>query len=272
MARPRQRRESQITGPSVDSARGIELLKKQILKGRELLRSPVSKNDFDSWVLLTENYLQMVFGSDSDNVSNVLSHGRLISIPSRADEAWRENSRARRIDEMANAMESLVVLLETQAEISGSTQPVHTARVSSMSVFLVHGHDNETLQQTARFLEHLHLDVVILGEEANRGRTLIEKFEDHADVGFAVVLLTPDDVGGESAEKLAPRARQNVIFELGYFLSKLGRENVCALYVPSLEIPSDYPVLYVPVDDNWRINLAKEMKAAGLNIDMNLVI
>lgn len=115
---------------------------------------------------------------------------------------------------------------------------------------------------------------MVLREQPNQGRTVIEKFEDYSDVGFAVILLTPDDLGGKSASELLPRARQNVIFELGYFLAKLGRDRVCALHVPTLEIPSDYPVLYVPFDDQggWKIELAKEMKAAELNIDMNLAL
>jgi predicted nucleotide-binding protein len=106
-------------------------------------------------------------------------------------------------------------------------------------------------------------------------RTIIEKFEDYADVGFAVVLMTGDDRGGArdiafEAQKL--RARQNVVLELGYFLRRLGRSRVCALYVTSVEIPSDYPGgLYVLLDGGgaWRLQLARELRAAGLPVDMN---
>ena len=116
----------------------------------------------------------------------------------------------------------------------------------------------------------------ILREQPNRGRTIIEKFEDYADVGFAVVLLTPDDRGGTISgkpEKYMPRARQNVIFELGYFIGRLTRNRVCALYAAGVEIPSDYNgVLFIELDDKgaWKLEVAKEMKAAGLDIDMNL--
>jgi predicted nucleotide-binding protein len=114
------------------------------------------------------------------------------------------------------------------------------------------------------------LEVVILHEKASKGRTLIEKFEAHSDVAFAfaVVLLTPDDLGMLASgrrKKLAPRARQNVILELGYFVGKLTRERVCALCVNGVERPSDYDgVVYVPLDDGggWRFELAKELKAA----------
>lgn len=273
MPRPRRNQPSEPPGPrTVDPVGGIALLVDQINKARELSNSPVSGNDYDSWVLLTENYLRMAFGSESDNVSRVLAYGRHIIYPTGKGETWWANDRAERLKSMVRAMESLVVLLETEARLAGSTQLDPTTPTSLNRVFLVHGHNNEVLQETARFLEKLKLDVVVLREQPNQGRTVIEKFEDYADVGFAVVLLTPDDVGGESSSELQGRARQNVIFELGYFLAKLGRDRVCVLHVPTLEIPSDYPVLYVPFDDNWRLALAKEMRAARLDIDMNLVV
>ena len=129
--------------------------------------------------------------------------------------------------------------------------------------------------ETARFLEKLRQDVVILRELPTEGRTIDAKFEDHSDVGFAVVLLTPDDRGGSAAadhDALSPRARQNVIFELGYFIGKLGRDRVCALHRGGIELPSDYSgILYVPIDERgaWRLELAKELRAAGLPVDMN---
>jgi len=145
-------------------------------------------------------------------------------------------------------------------------------------VFLVHGHDEGTLHACARFLEKLDLPVVILREEPNQGRTIIEKFEHHSNVGFAVVLLTADDRGGVAGQKFEEqraRARQNVIFELGFFLGRLGRKRVCALYAEGVEIPSDYQgVVFVPLDDGqaWMFHLAKEMAAAGLPVDLNKAI
>ena len=114
----------------------------------------------------------------------------------------------------------------------------------------------------------LGLEPVILHEQANLGRTIIEKFEDHAHVGFAVALLTPDDAGSLQGEENSskPRARQNVIFEFGYFIGKLGRERVCALVKGDVEKPSDYDgVLYISLNDpnDWKIELIKELKAAG---------
>lgn len=141
-------------------------------------------------------------------------------------------------------------------------------------IFIVHGHDQGLKQEVARFLEKLELKPIILSEQSNGGRTVIEKFETNADVGFAVVLLTPDDIGSldENGAEQKHRARQNVIFELGYFVGKLGRNKVCALYDHTVELPSDiFGVVYVPLDGAgaWKFEFAKELKAAGYNFDGN---
>ena len=141
-------------------------------------------------------------------------------------------------------------------------------------IFIIHGRDNETKEAIARFLERLDLKPIILHEQSNQGRTIIEKFEQHAQVGFAVALLTPDDVGAlqEDARNLKPRARQNVIFEFGYFIGRLGRNRVCALTKGDVEIQSDYDgVVYIPLDDvgGWKMKLVKELKGAGIDVDAN---
>src|SRR6185503_1251434 len=142
-------------------------------------------------------------------------------------------------------------------------------------VFVVHGHDNEAKESAARFLERLELQPIVLHEQASSGRTVIEKFESYSDdIAFAVVLLTPDDVGAASVsrEDLRPRARQNVIMELGYFLGRLGRTRVCALYKGGVELPSDYQgVLYIDMDSSgaWKTKLAQELVQAKLTINLN---
>ena len=144
--------------------------------------------------------------------------------------------------------------------------------VASGKVFVVHGHDEGARETVARFIGKLELTPIILHEQASQGRTIVEKLERHGDVGYAVVLLTPDDVGGSDPAILQPRARQNVILELGYFLGRLGRDRVCALYGGKLELPSDYMgVIYIPFDSGggWRLSLAKELKAADFDVDMN---
>lgn len=142
------------------------------------------------------------------------------------------------------------------------------------NVFIVHGHDEQAKESSARFIEKLGLNAVILHEQANQGQTIIEKLEKHTDAAYAVVLFTPDDVGACSAspEKLQPRARQNVLVELGYMAAKIGRSRVCVLRKGNVEIPSDFlGVLYIDIDaaGAWRLTLAKELKVAGLNVDLN---
>ena len=151
------------------------------------------------------------------------------------------------------------------------------AAATSRKVFVVHGHDQALLQQVARFLERLQLEPIVLFEQPAEGQTIIEKLERHSDVRFAVVLLTPDDVGKAARDDGAvrPRARQNVLLEMGYFLGRVGRDSVVALYHESVELPSDYRgVEYIKIDAEgaWMLKLARELKAASLPVDMNRAI
>lgn len=162
---------------------------------------------------------------------------------------------------------------KTYVITSGQSQP-KLIMPTSNKIFIVHGHDEGALNGLARFLEKLKLEVIILKEQPNQGRTIIEKYEDSAaEVGFAVVLLTPDDVGSAvSAEGHNQRARQNVIFELGYFAGKLGRGRVCLLRKGNVEIPSDlFGVVYTEMDpaEGWKQALVKELKAAKIEFDAN---
>jgi CheY-like chemotaxis protein len=140
-------------------------------------------------------------------------------------------------------------------------------------VFLVHGHDEAAKEIVARCIERLGVQVIILHEQPSAGRTIIEKLEDYADASdFAVVLLSPDDFGGSQRQPRhkRPRARQNVVFELGYFIGKLGRHKVWTLSREEVEIPSDYHgVLYLPMDPGggWRRKLEQEMRHAGVDIN-----
>lgn len=143
------------------------------------------------------------------------------------------------------------------------------------SVFLVHGHNEATREMSARLLEKLGLTAIILNEQVSGSDTIIEKLERYASVHFAVVLMTGDDVGGKKSatdQVLQDRARQNVVLELGYFMGKIGRRKVCVLYEKGVELPSDYyGVVYIEIDNTgaWRYALAKELKQAGLQVDLN---
>lgn len=144
----------------------------------------------------------------------------------------------------------------------------------SRKVFIVHGHDEGAREMVARLLERLGFQSIILHEQANQGRTVIEKVEAHGEVGFAVVLLTPDDEGCVKGGTPEPRARQNVLLELGYFLGRLGRDKVCALKRGTVEIPSDFAgVVWESMEgNNWKQALGRELEAAGHEIDWNKVM
>lgn len=157
-------------------------------------------------------------------------------------------------------------------EVIASSDSKYTNRV-----FLVHGHGNEELQTVARFLERIGLQPVILREQVDSGRTIIEKFEHHAEqANYAIILLTEDDLGRSKRDEiLSFRARQNVILELGYFIGSLGRSRVCALKKGNLELPSDIlGVVWKELDtaDGWMMSLAKELKQAGLPVDASRLI
>jgi predicted nucleotide-binding protein len=144
------------------------------------------------------------------------------------------------------------------------------AEMDSRRIFVVHGHDVGLKHEVALFLSRLSLTPIILHEQTGRGRTIIEKLEAYASVPFAVVLLTPDDVGGKDKDDLKARARQNVVLELGYFYGRLRRDFVSCLS-KGVEIPSDsMGIEYIPYDDSgaWKIKLARELSEV-FEIDMN---
>lgn len=140
-------------------------------------------------------------------------------------------------------------------------------------VFIVHGRDNETKQEVARFIEKVGLQSIILHEQASVGMTIIEKIERYSnEADFALVLYTPCDHGrGVHESKIPPknRARQNVVLEHGYLMAKLGRENVCALVKGEIETPNDISgVVYVSFDAQgaWKIEVSKELTACGYDV------
>jgi predicted nucleotide-binding protein len=147
-------------------------------------------------------------------------------------------------------------------------------------VFVVHGRTAGGFREAAaRFVEHLGLTAVILAEQAIEGRTVIESFEANTiDVGFAIVLLTPEDRAYGQDDEAPPRpnrARQNVILEIGYFMAKLGRKNVVALVQEGVELPTDIlGILYIPLDDGgaWKTLLARELQAAGYDLDLTKLL
>ena len=287
-------------------AKAIARLQKVLDEIPKLKQLSYDSPQFEGWKIDTELAISNAFGNDSAQIHrfNNISYDPtrtwdtpddvfldMLSIPSVCQEAY-----VRGLELAASFLESMIKEVEEYWEDENQITSSRTRRKKQQDgeqtlessgaqkndspslneVFVIHGRDDGTKQTVARFLERLNLKPVILHEQPNEGRTIIEKFEDHAHVGFAVVLLTPDDFGGIQGNKdtVKPRARQNVIFEFGYFIGKLGRKRVCALVKGDVEKPSDYNgVLYIPLDNSggWNNKLIRELKTAGIQVDANLV-
>jgi predicted nucleotide-binding protein len=147
-------------------------------------------------------------------------------------------------------------------------------KLNRSDIFIVHGHDEEAKAKTARFITTLGFNPIILHEQVSSSKTVIEKIEKYTDVGFGIILYTPCDIGAKNEEKpnYQNRARQNVVFEHGFLIGKIGRENVCALVKSDVETPNDISgVVYVKMDndDAWQIKIAKEIRKSGYNVDLN---
>ena len=159
-------------------------------------------------------------------------------------------------------LRTLIVPIESKRNVLIDSEPV------TNEIFVVHGHNESVKQATARTLSKLGLEPIILHEKPDGGKTIIEKFEENSSkIGFAIILLTNDDEGKAKTETdLKARARQNVIFEMGYFIGKLGRDRVFLLLEEGVEKPGDLDgIVYTPMDshEGWKLKLVKELKAAG---------
>jgi len=178
----------------------------------------------------------------------------------------------KKLDAHLTLLKSIYESLDEIEEPAELVHPVSTA-ADPKKVFIVYGHDLEAKEAVKGFLHQLELSPVVFDDEPINGRTIIEKLEHLApQCSYAVVLLTGDDTGfpDDQMDKARRRARQNVIAELGYFVGKLGRSKVCALYKGEVELPSDFDgVLYVSIDghDGWKRRLARELHSAQIPFD-----
>ena len=254
-------------------------LQGRIKRGNELqARAILSDSDMEGyeqdaikWRDYNSDLLRQLFTIDA-----IKTEYQYSALPSRVAEDKLDSYVVRRetvkdqIAKLESIVERLDLFCETAPAVATPGEAVGSEDQSK--IFVVHGHDEGAREGVARFLEKIGLIAIILSEQPNRGRTIIEKFVDSArEVGFAVVLLTPDDLGEAAAnEAQKARARQNVVFELGYFVGSLGRGRACLLRKGEVEIPSDlYGVVYTTMDsgNGWKIELARELKDAGFKFD-----
>jgi predicted nucleotide-binding protein len=222
-------------------------------------------SDFDAWRRRVSTFLLTALGADEAKKFDGL-HA-----------TYTSESRALKLGYLEGLIAKAQATPDVPTAIITPPPSVVEPQTDARKVFLVHGHDNEAKETAARFLEKLGLEIIILHEQPNEGRTIIEKFENYSrDVAYAVVLLTPDDVGNakDASSNLNRRARQNVIMELGYFMGKLGRDRVCALYKGNVELPSDYQgVLYLDMEDSgWKAKVAQELVQSKVPIDVQALL
>jgi predicted nucleotide-binding protein len=228
------------------------------------------------WINRTRAALDFIYRGDdgAKQFQSAASAG-----PRFVGEAWPERFESQYLG-VKTAMNILLSLSET---LQYAEDPAGTAQARSVpstldtdpEIFLVHGRDNDKRDSVARFLEQTGppgLRLTILDEKAGKGRTLVEKLEQHAgDASYAVVLLTGDDEGRLSGDgELEARARQNVILELGLFTGLLGRDKVAVLYEQGVAIPSDIGGLeYIPISSDWEKRLVRELRDAGWDFSLD---
>ena len=177
-----------------------------------------------------------------------------------------------KVDNLKKLVQKTDLLKSSEVEPDAQQEEIE---LDKAQVFIVHGHDDLAKVETARFIEQLGFKPIILHEQASSGQTIIEKIENYSNVGFGVVLYTPCDIGAKKGNEteLKHRARQNVVFEHGYLIGKIGRKNVAALVKGDVEIPNDISgVVYISMDNDWKLDLAKELRNSGYQVDMNKVI
>jgi predicted nucleotide-binding protein len=236
-------------------------------------------NALDALQKRAEMVIRRVFG-DSSKYLKDLDNIDFFPMIAPADEDYYNESWLSGKSQMLNLFNTMLeelALFDTPKKFE-TAQKASTKQ--SNRIFIVHGHDEAMKQAVARTLERLGLEPIILHEQPNQGRTVIEKFTDYSDVSFAVVLLSPDDMAyprAQSPKEAKPRARQNVILELGFFLGQLGRNRVFILRQEDkdFEMPSDYSgVVYTPYDSpgRWQFDLIKELKACGYDVDANKLL
>lgn len=282
MARTQPSAASQRSKAAIE--RGIIRLGERITELEHFDVATVSSSPTPELIALAaaiKDTLIRCFGENTSTFRRLQSAAMIHAFPISFDDVQPNNQRYARegIDRaIALLREAQRTLKEDLADhehsMNGASPAEKATVVPSNRVFVVHGHDEGTRETVARFLMQLGFEPIILHEQANRGGTVVEKIERHGDVGFAVVLLTPDDQGCAEGGTPEPRARQNVLLELGYFLGRLGRDKVCALKRGTLEIPSDFAgVVWESMEGNsWKQALGRELEAAGHEIDWNKVM
>lgn len=239
---------------NISGEREISDLRSEYNKLRPLVESLAKKmKTMSCWAV---SFPAVDYGSPKENLNPF-------------DYVFEELYGLRAITEAKDIIDKTIGALDMMDEIDFSKK-----EYSNKKIFIVHGHDDAMKLDIANTLRQLDFEPIILNEQANKGQTIIEKIESNSDVGFAVILMSPCDEGYEKgySKDVKPRARQNVIVELGYFVGRLGRERTFILKKENVAEPSDFSgVVYETYDSKgaWKMQMIKELKAAGYQVDAN---
>ncbi len=250
----------------------VEKFEKLITEGEELVlkRATNKLPEFKAWGTNVERLLTYKYGDKSVELCRFKS--RPYGPTARIGGVQHDDSIECIRDIQATVLELKNYLEESKEGIKGFAKK-EMAEPMIGKIFIIHGHDGELKEATARLLEKQGIEPIILNKQANHGLTTIEKFEKNADVGAAIALFTKDDLGRAITDGFyQPRARQNVIFETGYFMGKLGRNRVVIIADNGIEIPSDLQGVVYTDKNNWQFEVCKELSTMGYSIDMNKLL
>lgn len=229
---------------------------------------------YTSWQLRTEMILAQVFGHNTPIFNRYLEHKECCVIGNGNDEFNRYHKC------IISALKAGIDTLEFDHTLITDEIDITNEKLNHDDVFIVHGHDEKMKQEVEILVTEFGLNPIVLHRQADEGMTIIEKFEKNSQVGYAIILLTPDDICySKDQDELTDkerskgyRARQNVIFEFGYFIGKLGRNRVCCLYKESTEIPTDISgLIYKKVTSSVEeiaFSLIKDLKSVGLSVNI----
>lgn len=237
-----------------------------------LIEANISSEDvgFQAWKTKTERFLVKKYGKDSlEHDKFINTHFSLLVYPMGTPNSEFVKACKTGLQKTKAIFQVYLDEIEEDSIFEEMSESIG----NYSKVFIVHGHDGELKQAVARVVEKQKIEAIILSEQVNRGRTIIEKFEDYSDVDGAICLFTADDFGKAKKQTSdTPRARQNVIFETGFFMGKLGRDKLVILSEENVEIPSDLSGVVYTNTNNWDLELLKELKGIGYKVDLNKLI
>ena len=270
-------------------------LEERIQKGRDIRSTKITSHDqvetfkqeYDKWNSYNFEYLRRIFSTEEFAIEYNWAGATGARVVMHRPTPGEEISRLfTKIDGKTSTIESIIERLEliplaSSASVpSGVIAPDNNPQRTN-KIFIVHGHDEIAKTSLEVFLRELGLEPVVLHRQADEGLTVIEKFEKHSDVGYAFIILTPDEIAylkadeekEDSDRKKERRARPNVIFEFGYFVGKLGRPKVCCLHTGDVTLPSDVNGMiykkYSSSIEEVAFSIIKDLKASGYNVTLS---